>query len=268
MAKNYDNWERLVHAVLRGDDPDRETASSHSRDLSSTIISPSSTWDVSFSHEQSIADGLGRQLPMDYSGLTLDHSEWKTMLPPDKQEVAWRSASLSYFLDPSSGKNCFTLGAARLVFSSERWDMISHPSSRFSEVSALPTHSRRTVKFDIRGRIKTQMLSPNTPYAAYLVFELAHNNDTKLHFAYTTIRLVRGDPSDSNHSKRREHRIVSFERPTSCRADEWMEIQLGCFYIDEGGKGEVEVRIVELARDKMDGLIVEGIEFRPILDKV
>ncbi|KAK4406094.1 F-box protein PP2-B1 [Sesamum angolense] len=267
MAKNYNNSERLVHAVPRSDDRDRETTSSRSRDLSSTISSPSSTSDASFSHEQSIADGLGRQLPMDYSDLTLDHSKWKTMLPPDKQEVAWRSASLSYFLDASSGKNCFTLGAARLVFSSQRWDMISHPKSRFSEVSTLPTHSRRTLKFDIRGRIKTQMLSPNTPYAAYLVFELAHSNDTKLHLAYTTIRLLHGDQSDSHHSKRRDHGIVSFERPDTCRADGWMEIQLGSFNVDEGGEGEVEVRIVELARHKMDGLIVEGIEFRPIQDK-
>ncbi|KAL0456759.1 UNVERIFIED_CONTAM: hypothetical protein Slati_1015100, partial [Sesamum latifolium] len=111
----------------------------------------------------------------------------------------------------------------------------------FSEVSTLPTHSRRTTKFDIRGRIKTQMLSPNTPYAAYLVFELAHNNDKKLHLAYATIRLLHGDQSDYDHSKGREHRIVSLERPDACRADGWMEIQLGSFNVDEGGKGEVEV---------------------------
>ncbi|XP_011091428.1 serine/threonine-protein phosphatase PP1 isoform X1 [Sesamum indicum] len=76
MSKNYDNWERLVRAVLRREG-DRELALFHSGDLSSIASSSrSSTSDISFSHEEWL----------------VDHSEWKAMLPPHQQIVARRSA--------------------------------------------------------------------------------------------------------------------------------------------------------------------------------
>ncbi|KAL0414082.1 UNVERIFIED_CONTAM: Serine/threonine-protein phosphatase PP1 [Sesamum radiatum] len=76
MSKNYDNWERLVRAVLRRE-ADRELALSHSGDLSSIASSFRSTSDISsFSHEEWV----------------VDHSEWKAMLPPHQQTVAQTSA--------------------------------------------------------------------------------------------------------------------------------------------------------------------------------
>lgn len=83
MSKNYDNWERLVTGVVRKE-RDRQLALSHSRDNSScSISSTSSTSSILRSDHDS-------------SDFTLDHSDWKTMLPlpPDKQELIWRSASL------------------------------------------------------------------------------------------------------------------------------------------------------------------------------
>lgn len=99
MSKNYDNWERLVTAVLRRE-RDKRMALAHSRDPS--ISSTSSSLDLSFSstsgvdHHQSLVLRERNELPVDFSGL-------KTMLP-DKQEVVWISSSMVrrpiYILDP------------------------------------------------------------------------------------------------------------------------------------------------------------------------
>ncbi|KAL0456762.1 UNVERIFIED_CONTAM: hypothetical protein Slati_1015400 [Sesamum latifolium] len=125
MAKNYDNWERLVRAVLRREG-DRELALTHSGDLSSITLSSLS----------STSDSSAVDIPMDYSDLTVDHSEWKAMLPPDKQIVVWKSAFLSFFLDPTTGKNCFMLGFLQLLLS-KPWATDAHPESRF-ELVAVP----------------------------------------------------------------------------------------------------------------------------------
>ncbi|KAL0456763.1 UNVERIFIED_CONTAM: hypothetical protein Slati_1015500 [Sesamum latifolium] len=132
MAMNYDNWERLVGAVLRREG-DREIALADSRDpsISGSRASSASASASAFStSDLSSSTPNVTRLPMDYTDLKLDHDQWKTMLPPDKHEAVWRSASLSFSLDPGTGKNCFTLGAAKLVFLPEHWEMTSHPKSR------------------------------------------------------------------------------------------------------------------------------------------
>ncbi|XP_020552896.1 uncharacterized protein LOC105172056 [Sesamum indicum] len=270
MAMNYDNWERLVGAVLRREG-DREIALADSRDPSISGSRTSSAFAPSTSDLSSSASYISRfdhtpnltRLPMDYTDLTLDHHEWKTMLPPDKHEAVWRSAALSFSLDPDTGKNCFTLGVAKLVFVPEGWEMKSHPKSRmcrFKEV-AVPRYSWG---LDIRGRITTQMLTPETLYEAYLVFELADKNTKIEYFAQARVRnFFRGRELDIDRPGRQE-KMVSFQ-PSSGRDDGWMEIQLGCFYVDHGLKGEVEARLLD-TNYRMD-IIVEGIEFRPMKAK-
>lgn len=97
MSRNYDNWERLVTAVVRKEE-DRQLALAHSRD--SSIISTSSSFDLGFcltsrfDHHQSLVLQERDESPMDFSGL-------QKMLP-DKQEVLWISSSMvsQPFLDP------------------------------------------------------------------------------------------------------------------------------------------------------------------------
>lgn len=48
------------------------------------------------------------------------------------------------------------------------------------------------------------------------------------------------------------------------REDGWMEIKLGEFYVDSEENGEVQVQLLDTSRNLNSGLIVEGIEFRPL----
>ncbi|KAL0388224.1 UNVERIFIED_CONTAM: F-box protein PP2-B10 [Sesamum radiatum] len=275
MSVNYDNWERLVAAVLRRE-ADREMALADSRDPSiisssgrtssaSASASAFSTSDLSsftsyssrFDHSPSVT-----RLPMDYTHPKLDHDEWKTMLPPDKPEAVWTSASLSFSLDPGTGKNCFMLGAAKLVgFLPESWEIQSHPKSRFEEVFV----PRDSWGFDIRGRINTRMLSPKTLYEVYLVFELADKGTKMEYFARARIaNFFHGRELDIYHPGR-QAKMVNLFQLSSGRDDGWMEIQLGCFYVGYGLRGEVEARVLDM-NCRMN-IIVEGIEFRPMKAK-
>ncbi|KAL0456764.1 UNVERIFIED_CONTAM: F-box protein PP2-B10 [Sesamum latifolium] len=179
-----------------------------------------------------------------------------------KREVKW-----IFSLDPETGKNCFTLGAAKLVvFLPESWEIKSHPKSRFEEV-VVP---RDSWGFDIRGRINTRMLSPETLYEAYLVFELADKGTKMEYFAlpfFARARVTnffRGRELDI-YRPRRQEKMVRLFQPSSGRDDGWMEIQLGCFYVGYGLRGEVEARLLDI-NYRMD-IVVEGIEFRPIKAK-
>ncbi|KAI3469954.1 hypothetical protein Pfo_026617 [Paulownia fortunei] len=227
MAKNYDNWERLVRAG------------------SNSISSTSSSFDLSFSSSsqfddcQSLVRRQRRELPIDYSDLTLDHLEWKTMLPPDKKEVVWKSA---FFLDKRTGKNCFLLGSTKLTMSSEDdykhcWERKSHLKSRFSEVAELTDSDN----YYVLGCIKTQMLSPpDTLCAAYLVFRLAEKDDTVL----TANSIIRIFYCESHFDSKKQDRLVHFQLGNG-RADGWMEIEPGDFYVDLGVNADVEVELLD-----------------------
>ncbi|KAG8369729.1 hypothetical protein BUALT_Bualt14G0044100 [Buddleja alternifolia] len=117
MSKNYDNWERLVRAVLRKDH-DRQIALDHSWE-SSPISSSSSSFSSTsqFNDDQSLAKLHRRKLPMYHYGSKLDHAGWKAFLPPDEQEVVFSSISMCFFIDQRTGKNCFMLGSLNLLLS-------------------------------------------------------------------------------------------------------------------------------------------------------
>ncbi|KAJ8616101.1 hypothetical protein MRB53_035473 [Persea americana] len=49
------------------------------------------------------------------------------------------------------------------------------------------------------------------------------------------------------------------------RSDGWMEIEMGAFFNDEGDEGEVEMNFKHVMGGHWKrGLIVEGIEIRPV----
>ncbi|KAL7145166.1 hypothetical protein ABFS83_07G062000 [Erythranthe nasuta] len=227
-------------------------------DLSSTS---SSSFDLSFGSTNSQFDrdqlsSLQRcRLIMNYTDLTLDHSKWKTMLPPDKDELIWSSAySLRFFPDKRTGKNCFLLGASRPRMRSGRGFefMPSYFKSRFPEVAVL----KDSGGVEIYCKIKATVFSPATLYAAYLVFDFIDNYE-KPQKAISTVEIVYG-MSDNGNSKERE-RIVEFEACNN-RSDGWMEIQLGEFDVGEVNYGNVFVQLLESS----GCYIVEGIEFRPL----
>ncbi|KAK6145841.1 hypothetical protein DH2020_019710 [Rehmannia glutinosa] len=207
---------------------------------------------------------------------------WKKFLPPDYEEIISTSVSpvkyatkkdlyirlcgspllinggkMSFSLDKSNGKKCFMVGSRELLISWKGcWDFMSNPKSRFSEVAKL----RSIGWIHIQGKIKTQMLSKNTTYAAYLVFWLDRMDGLKS--SKTLVRFL-NDRSKNNTSN--EH----FEtgKIAKMRGDGWVEIEIGKLYngyVDDGA-GEVEAWLTEVnSPHAKSGLIVEGIEFRPL----
>ncbi|XP_057783627.1 F-box protein At2g02240-like [Salvia miltiorrhiza] len=169
---------------------------------------------------------------------------------------------MSFSIDKTSGRKCFMVGARELMISWKGcWDFMPNPMSRFSEVAKL----RSIGWIHIQGKIKTEILSKNTSYAAYLVFWLESKEG--LRSSNTVIRLIQNDKSKSNGSKK--ERIESREtgKIGNMRGDGWLEIEMGRFYNGNGDDdgGEVEAWLTEINSpyDK-SGFIVEGIEFRPL----
>lgn len=129
---------------------------------------------------------------------------------------------------------------------------------RFSEVAKL----RSIGWIHIQGKIKSKMLSKNTSYAAYLVFFLESMEG--LRSSNTVIRVVVDDGSES-----RKERIAcrGTGKIAKKRGDGWAEIELGRF--NNGGCGDegeqVEAWLTEInTPHQKSGLIIEGIEFRPL----
>lgn len=116
----------------------------------------------------------------------------------------------------------------------------------------------------IQANMKTQILSKNTTYAAYLVFWLESMEG--LRSSNTVISY--STPSDGSTKKSgKKERTESREtgKIATKRKDGWLEIEMGKFYNGSSDEGEVEAWLTEINSpyDK-NGFVVEGIEFRPL----
>lgn len=60
-----------------------------------------------------------------------------------------------------------------------------------------------------------------------------------------------------------QDQIVNFQAGTY-RSDGWLETELGGFYLDLETTGEVIVELRDTRERSFSGLIVQGIEFRPL----
>lgn len=187
----------------------------------------------------------------------------------------------SFSLDKSNGKKCFMLAARSLYIvwvNDERyWRWTSMQESSFQEVAELII----VWWLEIRGKIKTSMLSPNTTYAAYFIFKMA---DDFSGFGFPTVNVsvgITGEDTDKrlvslgtqeSHSRRRgllqarqqsSRPRIGDERPVQ-RGDHWFEVKLGQFYILGDEDVDVEMALMEVDNfNGKSGLIVQGIEIRP-----
>ena len=132
---------------------------------------------------------------------------------------------------------------------------------RFPEVAYL----RRVWWLGIRWLINMLALSPNTQYAAYLVFKMNdaqgfHNCPLELSVSVggslSSTKIVCLDP---NVEGRQQNRVARSQHP-NVRSDGWLEIEIGEFF-NSGLDDEVQMNVKETDYWKK-GLFVEGIEFR------
>lgn len=129
---------------------------------------------------------------------------------------------------------------------------------RFSEVANLISIGW----IHIQGKIKVQMLSKNTTYAAYLVFWLERMDGLKS--SQTVIRFL-NDQSKPNMSKNKQFECRETGKMAKIRGDGWLEIEMGKFYSGSDDDGEVEVWLTEINNTYgKSGLTIEGVEFRPV----
>ncbi|XP_027366491.1 putative F-box protein PP2-B12 [Abrus precatorius] len=174
----------------------------------------------------------------------------------------------SFQLDKKSGKKCYMLAARALLIiwgdTTEYWNWTSLPDSRFPEVAELID----VCWLEIRGVINAIALSPNTQYAAYLVFKMNnargfHNRPVELsvsiHGGQSNTKSVCLDP---NLEGRPNNGVVGLQRPNE-RSDGWLEIEMGEFF-NTGLEDEVEMTVMEnRGGNWKSGFFLEGLEIRP-----
>ncbi|CAL0311205.1 unnamed protein product [Lupinus luteus] len=224
---------------------------------------------------------------------------WKSFLPSDYEDIVSRALNpLSlrfssyknlfyelchplildggkriFKLEKSSGKKCYILSARELsiAWSSDPifWSWRSTPQSRFPEVAEL-----RTISWlEIEGKIRTQILTPNTLYGAYLIMNVSHRA-YGLDFAPSEVSIVTGHKVEKGKAYlyRKEEKNLKMETffsenkegipYPSKREDGWMEIELGEFFSGESNV-DVKMSLREVCYRLKGGLVLEGIEVRP-----
>ncbi|KAF2319560.1 hypothetical protein GH714_017445 [Hevea brasiliensis] len=199
----------------------------------------------------------------------------------------------SFALEKWTGRKCYMLSARDLTIiwsnSPDYWRWLPDPDSRFSEVAELID----VCWFEINDEISIQMLSPETSYAAYLVFKLTTSAyGFEGHPAEITVELA-GSEKDKRsvflvpvRGQRRQHQTLrrltglfncsrvsgsqpsvpagkSYGKYPKERVDGWLEIELVEFYNKKGGDGKLKICLRETGGHWKGGVIVQGIEIRP-----
>ncbi|XP_042517514.1 F-box protein PP2-B11-like [Macadamia integrifolia] len=187
----------------------------------------------------------------------------------------------TFALEKCSGKKCYMIGARELTIiwgsSPEYWKWIPHPESRFSEVAELLC----VWWLEIRGKIETRLLSPNTTYGAYLVLKFTNRAYGFEPLAEVSVKLASGTGGAEegevksvslNPRSLRSRNASSSEEAVADpppegpkeRGDGWMEIEMGEFFNERGEDGEVVMSLMEVnCSICKSGLIIQGIELRP-----
>lgn len=199
----------------------------------------------------------------------------------DTNTILVDGGKMRVWLEKGSGAKCFGLSARKLSLPWEdgefSWRWTPHPLSRFGEVAQLVD----CTCLDIYGRLPAAALTPATAYAAYLVFGTADGH-RGLSFPDQETTVAVGGRVASRHAvclrpddaEARKFRGVGLgdggggpRRPTR-RDDGWWEVEMGRLRAEEGAVAavteEVVVSFEVLGWYPKRGLVVEGIEFRPV----
>ncbi|CAI8603185.1 unnamed protein product [Vicia faba] len=164
----------------------------------------------------------------------------------------------SFQLVKKNGKRCFMLSATFLNFlwsypTEVEWTSL--PDSRFSEIAQL----RNVCTLQIHGEINTTYLSPNTWYAAYLVFKKAD------------VWVVEHKPVEfvvsirSGHHVSMDHYFDDQYVEGQCsrvRGDGWLETEMGLFYNAPKTDEDIHMNVYQIKGCNWT-ISLEGIEVRP-----
>ncbi|KAL6659022.1 hypothetical protein ACP70R_003062 [Stipagrostis hirtigluma subsp. patula] len=185
------------------------------------------------------------------------------------------------WLERASGARCYALPARRLSLPWDdgefSWAWTPHPLSRFTEVAELAD----CTSLDIYGRLPATALTLSTPYAAYLVYDTVEGH-RGLSYPDQETTVTVGDRVVAHHAvclRPDEAEACKFwgvaesrgsvaraaPRRPRLRDDGWWEVEMGRLAGDEKKEDEeVVVSFEVLGWYPKRGLILEGVEFRPI----
>ncbi|KAK7278270.1 hypothetical protein RJT34_23296 [Clitoria ternatea] len=177
-------------------------------------------------------------------------------------------AKKSFQLDKKTGKKIYMLAPRALSIvwgdTSEYWNWKTLPESRFPEVAEL----KYVCWLEIHGTMNTFALSPNTQYAAYLVFKMI-NAEGFRHPVELSVEILGGHAStknvclDPNIEGERANRVRGLQRPNVRCSDGWLELEMGEFF-NAGLEDEMRLSVIEVRGGTWkSGLVLEGIEIRP-----
>lgn len=141
-------------------------------------------------------------------------------------------------------------------------------------------------RLEMEGKIRSEALSPNTKYGAYLLFKISHNAYGLDSIPCETFVACGGrvlatntatlrDPGDNrrrqlyslfygNRLQKMKERVGNEGATARKRGDGWLEIEVGEFFVG-GGAEEITMGVMEINGFQLKGgLIVEGFEVRPM----
>ncbi|KAF7817942.1 F-box protein PP2-B15-like [Senna tora] len=173
-----------------------------------------------------------------------------------------------FSIQKSTGKICYMLSARELSIewgsSPLYWSWKPLRSSRFAQVAEL-----RTISWlEIRGSIHTHALSPRTIYGAYLIVKIAdraYGLDSLPSEVSVEVGNFKSKATVYVRSPLKQASKGNEEVACRNREDEWLEIELGSFFNEGEDNSQVRMCLKEVKGVHLKaGLIVEGIEIRPI----
>lgn len=133
--------------------------------------------------------------------------------------------------------------------------MCIHIFDRFSQVAELS----HVWWFEVKGNLKIKLLSPKTLYDVFFIFMFGDGRK----YGFTEV------PVNFSVTKGVEHNsvVVALDPPgfdVIQRQDGWMEVKAGEFFTEEEEEEEsVEFRAWQTEGFIKEGILIEGIEFRP-----
>nr|CAB3495974.1 unnamed protein product [Digitaria exilis] len=193
-----------------------------------------------------------------------------------------------WWLDKASGAKCYMLSARALSLPWDdgefSWRWTPHPLSRERRAPGLGRADRVHVPRHLRSPPGRAELTPATSYAAYLVYGVAEGHrglsypDQETTVAFRGARAATAAARHAvclhpDEAAARKFRAVSRgageeEEPRRPRLREygWSEMEIGRLRTPAGDGGdEVVVSFEVLGWYPKRGLIVEGVEFRPVV---
>ncbi|TVU16752.1 hypothetical protein EJB05_36904 [Eragrostis curvula] len=209
---------------------------------------------------------ISRTSPRDLSPL-----EFRPSPPPSGNKALFMRLSASpvfldgghmrMWLDRESGAKCYMLPPRALhILGGEKLQYWRQIGCRFNQFTVI----KNMCLFEICGKIQSKMLSQNSTY--YMVF-MIDTESRGLRYPAQEASVSIGEMKSTRQvcvgglEKTHWHTVPANVRRPKRRADNWLELEMGRFYNEDGDDDEVSISLTETrGGNRKNGLILRGIE--------